>query len=233
MPKNFTMKIAEIFYSIQGEGSLVGVPSVFVRTTGCNLRCWFCDTPYTSWEPEGISLSVGDILRRVEGYNAGHVVVTGGEPMLAPEIEELCAGLRRLGMHITIETAGTIFKPVACDLASLSPKLRSSTPWQRDAKLALRHEEMRLNLAVLRAFMNHCAYQFKFVIDTPEDIQEVRQILGLLPPLELTRILLMPQGVTRQEIEERAGWIAEACKEHGFRYCPRLHLDLFGHQRGT
>src|SRR4051794_37155593 len=120
------MLISEIFYSIQGEGVLTGVPSVFVRTTGCNLRCWFCDTDYTSWHPQGEQLSVPDILTRVNEFPARHVVVTGGEPMIAAEIDTLCSALRDRGLHITIETAATVFKPVACDLASLSPKLSNS-----------------------------------------------------------------------------------------------------------
>ena len=106
--KRRELKIAELFYSIQGEGSLVGVPSVFIRTSGCNLRCAWCDTPYASWKPEGEDRSVGSLLEQVAGFGARYVVLTGGEPMLAPQIGELTAGLHGLGMHITIETAGTV-----------------------------------------------------------------------------------------------------------------------------
>ncbi|HEY7391081.1 MAG TPA: 7-carboxy-7-deazaguanine synthase QueE, partial [Bryobacteraceae bacterium] len=104
------MKIAEVFYSVQGEGSLVGVPSVFVRTSGCNLRCVWCDTPYASWNPEGQELSLDQIVAEVKKHAAKHVVVTGGEPMIAPEIVPLTKRLRQLGLHITVETAGTVFK---------------------------------------------------------------------------------------------------------------------------
>jgi 7-carboxy-7-deazaguanine synthase len=121
------LKIAELFYSIQGEGSLVGVPSVFIRTSGCNLRCAWCDTPYTSWRPEGTDLELDGILDEVAAFPARHVVVTGGEPMIAPDIVALTGRLRALGRHITIETAGTVFAPVACDLMSISPKLANST----------------------------------------------------------------------------------------------------------
>src|SRR5437870_11428898 len=104
------MRIAEVFHSIQGEGRLTGVPSVFVRTSGCNLRCWFCDTPYTSWRPEGEQLAVDEIVRRVEAWEARHVVITGGEPLLhADHLGPLCAELHARGRHITIETAGTLF----------------------------------------------------------------------------------------------------------------------------
>ena len=123
------MKIAELFYSLQGEGSLVGVPSVFIRTSGCNLRCVWCDTPYTSWQPEGAEQDLDQILSAVRSFQAArHVVVTGGEPMIAPEIVPLTERLRALGLHITVETAGTVFQPVACDLMSISPKLSGSTP---------------------------------------------------------------------------------------------------------
>ena len=126
------MKISELFFSIQGEGKLSGVPSVFVRASGCNLRCVWCDTPYASWNPEGEDVAVAEIVRRVAEFGASHVVLTGGEPMIMPEIGELCSALKGMGRHITIETAATVFKPVAHDLASLSPKLANSTPTERE-----------------------------------------------------------------------------------------------------
>ncbi len=228
------MRVAEIFYSIQGEGRLAGMPSVFVRTTGCNLRCVFCDSPYTSWEPQGESLAVSDILDRLSAFPSRHAVVTGGEPLLAAAIENLCSGLRQRGFHVTVETAATLFKPLACDLASLSPKLASSTPHHReDGRFAQRHERLRLQIPVIRAFMENGDYQLKFVIDQPEDVREVLEILERLPSVDRTRVLLMPQGITRDELDVRAGWIVEACKEHGLRYCPRLHIELYGNRRGT
>jgi 7-carboxy-7-deazaguanine synthase len=228
------MKVAEIFYSIQGEGRLAGVPSVFVRTTGCPLRCWWCDSPFTSWQPEGETLGLAEVLRRVAEYPARHVVVTGGEPLIAAGIEELCAGLRGQGLHVTVETAAVVFKPVACDLASLSPKLSSSVPWEREGgRFALRHDRLRLRLDVIRAFLAHSDYQLKFVMDRPADVAEVLALLDELPEADRSRVLLMPQGVTPEEIAERRGWIAEACKQHGFRFGPRLHIDLYGNRRGT
>src|SRR5207253_3634558 len=107
------------------------------------------------------------------------VAATGGEPLIAGQIEDLCAGLRQLGLHITIETAATVFQPVACDLASLSPKLSNSTPWQRaGGRFALRHESLRLQPDVIRAFMENSPYQLKFVIDRPSDIDEVLLLLA-------------------------------------------------------
>jgi 7-carboxy-7-deazaguanine synthase len=227
------MRIAEIFHSIQGEGRLCGVPSTFVRTSGCNLRCSFCDSPYTSWEPEGEEMTVAGVLDRVGTLPASHVVVTGGEPLIARGIEALCAGLRERHYHITVETAATVFKPIACDLASLSPKLSNSTPRERGGgRFAARHEALRVQLPVVRAFLERYDYQLKFVIDQPADVAEVLQLLAKLPAVEHAQVLLMPQGITPEELHERAAWLVEACKHHGFRYCPRLHIELYGNARG-
>jgi 7-carboxy-7-deazaguanine synthase len=228
------MRIAEIFHSVQGEGRLVGVPSVFIRTSGCNLRCVFCDSAYTSWNPEGDNLTIAEIMTRIADFPSHHVVVTGGEPMIAPEIEQLCSALRGRDCHITIETAATVFKPVECDLASLSPKLSNSTPWQREGgKHAERHDRLRLQPNVISAFMERSDYQLKFVIDQPGDVNEVLQLLKQLPDVDHSKVLLMPQGVTREELHSRGPWLIEECKNHGFRFCPRLHIELFGNLRGT
>ena len=168
------MKIAELFYSIQGEGSLVGVPSVFIRTSGCNLRCAWCDTPYASWQPEGADLTLGQIVDEVKAHPARHVVVTGGEPMIAPEIVPLTERLRGLGWHITIETAGTVVQPVACDLMSISPKLANSTP---TGGWAAQHDRLRIQLEVLLELMGRYPYQLKFVIAEPGDLDEVRALI--------------------------------------------------------
>src|SRR5215471_4288532 len=163
--KRRALRIAELFYSIQGEGSLVGVPSVFVRTSGCNLRCEWCDTPYTSWRPEGTDWTLDQIVNEVRGYEARHVVVTGGEPMIAPEIIPLTQRFRDAGLHITIETAGTVFHPVACDLMSISPKLSNSTP--RDPHWSRQHDRLRVQPDVLGELMARYEYQLKFVIAEP------------------------------------------------------------------
>lgn len=226
------MRIAEIFYSVQGEGMLVGMPSVFVRTSGCNLRCGFCDTPYTSWNPEGETLSVDAVLAQVASYGCRNVVVTGGEPMIAPEIETLCARLKDAGYHITIETAATVFKPVKADLMSLSPKLSNSTP-SPETGWAERHERDRINLNVIRQFMERYDYQFKFVIDQPTDVEEVQQLLAQLPAVTLDRVFLMPQAIDPETLASKGRWIAELCKTHGYRFGNRLHIELWGHTRGT
>jgi 7-carboxy-7-deazaguanine synthase len=228
------MRIAEIFYSIQGEGRLVGVPSVFIRTSGCNLRCVWCDTPYTSWAPEGEDRTLDEILSEAKRHPAKHVVVTGGEPLLAPEIEELTRRLKDEGFHITIETAATIFKPVECDLMSMSPKLSNSTPRKKaQGKFARMHEEQRLNLPVIQKFIERYDYQLKFVADKRKDFSEIEEVLVKLENVERTRVLVMPQGRTRKELRERAPWIVELCKKYGYSYTPRLQIELYGNRRGT
>jgi 7-carboxy-7-deazaguanine synthase len=224
------LKIAEIFYSLQGEGSLVGVPSVFIRTSGCNLRCSWCDTPHTSWNPEGEELSVHAILERAQEYKAArHVVLTGGEPMIAPGIVELSERLRARGMHITIETAGTVFASVACDLMSISPKLSNSTP---EGYFRAQHERLRLQPGILKRLISDYDYQLKFVIAREEDLREVQSIVSAIgaPP---DKIVLMPEGISADVLNQRGAWIAELCKEHGYRFSPRLHVHLYGNKRGT
>lgn len=219
------MKIAEIFYSIQGEGTLAGVPSVFIRASGCNLRCRWCDTPYTSWTPEGREMNIAQILEEAKSFGASHAVVTGGEPMLFDETVELT---RQLDMHITIETAGTIYKPVKCDLMSISPKLANSTP---EGQFHARHERLRYQPEILKKLITGYDYQLKFVVSTPADLPEIASILDDTAA-DRSRVLLMPEGTDPATLRERARWIAELCKREGFRYSPRLHVDLWGNQRG-
>jgi 7-carboxy-7-deazaguanine synthase len=227
-----TLRIAEIFYSIQGEGTLVGVPSVFVRVSGCNLRCSWCDTPYTSWNPQGEAVPVEEIVRRVgEQRAAKHVVITGGEPMIFEPVSELTKRLRVDGFHITIETAGTVYLHAACDLMSISPKLANSTPWDRDERLAARHEEARYRPEVLKRLMAEYPYQLKFVVAQPEDADEIRRMLSALGG-DPERTLLMPEGRDPETIRERGRWIAELCMKEGWRYTPRVQVDLWGDQRG-
>jgi 7-carboxy-7-deazaguanine synthase len=158
------MNISEIYVSRQGEGFLVGTNSVFLRTSGCNLRCSFCDTPFTSWSPEGTNVAYTSVVHQVLGFKVGHVVITGGEPMLAPEIELLTQQLAEQGKHLTIETAGTIYRDVKCDLMSISPKLSNSTPSvERAGGWAQRHESTRIQLDVLRQLMKSISCSLKLV----------------------------------------------------------------------
>jgi 7-carboxy-7-deazaguanine synthase len=231
------VKISEIFHSIQGEGTLVGVPSVFVRTSGCNLRCTWCDTPYTSWLAEGEERSVGSIADEVARYGASHVVITGGEPMIAPQIEELTEELTqqlagRTAPHITIETAGTVEANVRCDLMSISPKLANSTPHARDnGRWADRHERLRYQPEILRRLIQLYPYQLKFVIAEPNDLQQVNSIVGDIGASR-NRVLLMAEGTDAATLAERGRWLADIARREGFRMTPRLHIDLWGNRRG-
>ncbi len=231
------MRIAEIFFSIQGEGRLAGLPSVFIRTSGCNLRCRWCDTPYASWNPEGNEMTMAEIMAEVEKHPARHVVVTGGEPMIARDIGVLLHALRDAGKHITIETAGTVApNGVPCDLASLSPKLKNSNPdheifgkiWSE------RHEATRWQPEILREWCSTYEHQIKWVVASLQDIFEIEEMLKIADLKSLPEhILLMPEGRTVAELQQRAPLIVEWCKTRGWRYCPRLHIELFGNTRGT
>ncbi|MGA3202734.1 MAG: 7-carboxy-7-deazaguanine synthase QueE [Bryobacteraceae bacterium] len=225
--------VAEIFYSVQGEGMLVGVPSAFVRLSGCNLRCTWCDTPYASWEPEGTELMLGALLSEARREWPTHVVVTGGEPMIAPSIVLLTERLRDHFKHITIETAGTVYAPVTCDLMSISPKLANSTPHERDGgRWAAQHDRLRYRPEVLKQLMSEYEYQLKFVVSAPEDLPEIKKILEETNA-DRSRVVLMAEGTSTETISERAAWIVELCKQEHFRYSPRLHIDLWGNKRGT
>ena len=228
------MRIAEIYQSRQGEGVLTGTPSVFVRASGCNLRCGFCDTPFTSWEPEGDDLAVDEITDAVSRLSARHVVITGGEPMLFAEMIPLTEHLHRHGYHITIETAGTLFLPLQCDLMSLSPKLSNSAPDRvRFPQWYERHERTRHAPDVVRKLIELCDYQVKFVVASPADCEEVDRYLGQFPDIRRERVLLMPEGTDPDVLNERAGWLEPLCKERGYVFCPRKHIEWYGMTRGT
>lgn len=237
------LRISEIYSSIQGEGEFAGTPSVFVRTTGCNLRCWFCDTPFTSWEPEGNELSVEQILDQVRSLEtelaetSGHVVITGGEPMLQLGLVELTRELKAdtasPPRFITIETAGTIARPVSADLMSVSPKLSNSTPTvERSPEWAIRHERDRHRLEVIRSLASGYRCQFKFVIDQPEDVDEVSRYLAEFPEIDVETVWLMPQAVTPEELSEKSGWVRAAARAVGYQFSSRWHIETYGNVRG-
>lgn len=250
------LPISETFTSIQGEGKLTGVPSFFIRLSGCNLRCRWCDTPYASWNPEGPKVSIDDLVRIAkesggDERSAGrgsvrHAVLTGGEPMMFPGLIELSHRLRtEAGMHITIETAGTLIpddgtgRAAACDLISISPKLANSTPHDdpRDPEgtWAIRHEQRRINLPVLQRLIDdHAspARQFKFVVSAQTDLAEIDALLAQLRGWIPDDILLMPEGIVTPAPALKS-MVVQECLNRGWRYCSRLHIELFGNKRGT
>ena len=231
------MKISELFFSIQGEGELTGVPSVFVRTSGCNLRCRWCDTKYASWKPEGENVTINDLLDKVCSYPARHVVISGGEPMIAKGIEEFTHLLKESGKHITIETAGTIApNGIQCDLASLSPKLSDSTPKEGDISKEWidRHESKRLDYGILSEWVNLYNFQLKFVVSKEEEIKEIQNVISRIKGKILPeKVLLMPEGIDSDTLRSRYDLLIDLCKENGYRLCHRLHIDLFGNTPGT
>ncbi len=227
------LRVAEIFRSLQGEGLFAGTTSLFLRTTGCNLRCWFCDTPYTSWEPEGHQRPWKDVLEELLADDCQHVVITGGEPLLQPNLVPLTHELQAAGRIITIETAGTVYRPVAADLMSISPKLSNSQPpVERSARWAARHASQRCKRPVLHRLIAEYPAQLKFVIDQPADITELEEFLDAPPPLPRDSVWVMPQARTNAEIIAKSGWLIETAETHGFRYSSRLHIEMFGNVRG-
>jgi len=229
------MRISELFYSIQGEGKLMGVPSTFVRASGCNLRCVWCDTPYASWDPEGPEMRVEEIATKVAAFGAKHVVITGGEPLIMSDIQSLCDVLKSAGHHITVETAATVYQDLKLDLASLSPKLANSTPHEREGgRFAVAHERNRLNFDTIQRFIDSSpSVQLKFVLSQPGDMDEIESILSQVRGWQRDDVLLMPEGTDSKTLDSRAGWIAETCTKNGYRFCPRLHVALYGNTRGT
>lgn len=231
------MRFSELFYSIQGEGGLAGTPSVFVRTSGCNLRCWFCDTPYTSWEPERTRVGWRELLDQVLAIDCRHVVITGGEPLLQPEVMPLAQELRSAGRHVTVETAGTVFRPVAAALISLSPKLANSTPSEvhrpGGGRYAARHDQIRDNPDAIRRLTDGYEYQIKFVVDRPEDLAGIDEYLTRYDRLDRGRVYLMPQARSAAELAEKTPWLERAAEPRGVRVSPRLHVEWWGNRRGV
>lgn len=235
------MYIAETFHSLQGEGALTGTPSFFIRTSGCNLRCRWCDTPYASWKPEGVQRSIDLLVTEATSQPAcKHAVLTGGEPLAAKDIHSLAHALKHAGFHLTIETAGTIPPDgIPCDLASISPKLSNSTPPEDSLPDAQRqrHESIRLNPSIIASWMRHADYQLKFVVSSASDLAEIHSLRdalareGVSPPA--SKIFLMPEGISIESLATKRSWLIDVCRETGFRLCERMHILWFGNKRGT
>ena len=223
------MLVNEIFYSIQGEGSLAGTPSVFIRLAGCRLRCRWCDTKYAWHDSAGEKLSPEQIKLDISGHPTDHLVITGGEPMTTAHLKDFLAPFAK--MHITIETSGIAFIPdLPCALMSISPKLSNSTP--EDADTAQSHEENRLNLPALQQLIDTYNYQMKFVVDRPSDLDEIAETLKALKNVRFDKVLLMPQAANLQEYIEKSRFLGQICKQTGFAFSPRLQLLLWDGEKG-
>jgi len=225
------MKISEIFYSLQGEGFLAGVPSVFVRLAGCPLRCRWCDTKYAWDQTAGQDYNIAEIVQAVGKWTCKFVIITGGEPMVNPDLPQLAQALKVAGKHITIETAGIVFvSDVPCDLMSISPKLSNSMPG--NSKLAAIHEDSRLDVSVLRKLISNYKCQLKFVVDDEADLAEIEQTIKTIGKVDLEKVMLMPQAATRDEHLAKSPMVAEMCKSSGFAFCQRLQVLLWNNERG-
>lgn len=226
------MIVNEIFYSLQGEGFLAGVPSVFVRLAGCPLRCRWCDTKYAWSKEAGRQYSIDEIIQAVQKWSCRYVVITGGEPMVDPDISQLVSELKTADKHITIETAGIVYIPdMPCDLMSISPKLDNSIP--DEVKMAAIHKDSKLDLAVLEELVSNYSYQLKFVVDSVHDVAEIQELLDKIGNVETGKVMLMPQAVTREEFLAKSTIVADMCKLAGFAFSQRLQVLLWDNKRGT
>jgi 7-carboxy-7-deazaguanine synthase len=225
------MRVNEIFYSLQGEGFLAGVPSVFVRLAGCPLRCRWCDTKYAWDEKAGKNYSIDKIIQTVQQWPCKLVVITGGEPMINSDLPQLLRQLKTADKHITIETAGIAYIPeMPCDLISISPKLSNSAP--TDPELASIHEDSRLDIAVLGKLIESYQFQLKFVVDSKSDLAEIQQTLEKIGNVDFEKVMLMPQAATRDELLLKSPMVAEMCKQTGFAFSQRLQVLLWNNQKG-
>jgi len=227
------LKVSEIFKSIQGEGKRAGEVSVFVRLAGCNLSCRWCDTPYALKKSQGKETSLAEMVTKVEEYNCEAVVVTGGEPLIWEETPMLLSELKTRGKLVTLETNATQYRPVQCELVSISPKLTnaiSDTPEYANDKNI--DERAWLNIEAMQRFIDNNQVQLKFVVETENDLQEIDEILLLLRGLDEAQVMLMPQARTKQEYRRRAPKVAQMCIERNFGFSPRLQIELWGSRRG-
>ena len=229
--------VTEQFVSVQGEGTLTGVPSTFVRLGGCNLRCSWCDTPYSSWKPEGEHIDLDVLVEQIAGESPRHVVLTGGEPMLQAGAVPLTRALSARGFHITVETAGTVDAPLHIDLASISPKMSDSTPSAPSAWVT-RHEATRSRPAVVARLVRDHPHQLKFVVGDNTDFAELERFVAAVEAelgaaIAPEHILLMPRGRDPRTLDENLARAIPEAMARGWRITDRLHVRLFGDTRGT
>jgi 7-carboxy-7-deazaguanine synthase len=223
------MIINEIFYSLQGEGSLLGVPSVFVRLAGCPLRCTWCDTKYALGESAGDEMSIEAVKDKVLAFEVRHIVVTGGEPLVNDELIALIDAIDDPSLHITIETSGIEYVAnLKCDLMSISPKLSNSV----EADSGEKPEVDPLNIDAMQRLIDEYDYQIKFVVDSPDDLDEIASVIAKLKNINPYKIMLMPQASTKVEYVKKLPMVAEIAKNTGFALSPRLQVELWGNSKG-
>ncbi len=216
-------RVAETFFSIQGEGPTAGLPAVFVRLQGCTVGCVWCDTKY-SWDPRGgRPAEVEALVREALGYPCRRAVVTGGEPLESNLLDSLLSQLEHGGFTIEVETSGVLPPPPTAPPVqwNVSLKLPSSgVP-----------ESRRVNPAAITGFLGRDTW-WKFVV---RDAADLAELLGLVATFHLPRerVLLQPEADRAEELAARSPWVIEQCKQHGFRFSPRLHIAVWGPRRGV
>ena len=244
-----TLPINELYTCLQGEGKLTGVPHILIRVSGCRLRCQFansfCDTPYSSWGPEKGKFTYEDIFEfYMNNRHIKHTMITGGGPTLHRNmLVELCHLAKEFDHYITIETEGSESVGTMADLISLSPKLSNSTPrpgtWmpylnrEVTEKDKEKHEKWRCNYEAMKMLLDlHPDYQLKPVISSEKDLDEVKELQKELS-VPNHKVWLMPEGLVEEELNERRRWLMDLCTEQGYNFTDRLHIIVYGDERGV
>ena len=222
----------EIFHSIQGEGVSAGTPTVFLRLATCNLACTWCDTRYT-WDWRSFDYAAGvlemvleEVESRVLGFKRPRLVITGGEPLLQQTaLAPLVASLTGQGFYCEVETNGTI--------APSQEMIEGVSQWNVSPKLENSGNRARAREVpdALSAFGRLETAYFKFVVSDARDVDEAAEVVTR-HGLASERVMLMPEGTTAETVRERGAWVAEACMERGYSFSPRLHILLWGDERG-
>lgn len=219
-----SLEICEIFCSIQGEGLMQGVPSVFLRFPRCNLRCVWCDTQDLLSKGERTRYSIRELLEIIALWNCPHVVITGGEPVLEEHLSDLVSALKEEGYFVTVETNATLIREFQCDLFSMSPKLSNSIRVLPDG----RGFPSAVNIEVIRYYMERGCYQLKFVArDIQSDFDEIHRVLEQLGPYDPQRVMIMPLAATRKELCRIQQNMVRLCMINGLRYANRLQLQIW------
>ncbi|MGA2322980.1 MAG: 7-carboxy-7-deazaguanine synthase QueE [Sedimentisphaerales bacterium] len=225
------MVVNEIFHSLQGEGLLAGTPSVFIRLAGCPVGCEWCDTKYAWDANEGEELPIPEIVNKIVQWPCRYVVITGGEPMVNPQLPALVEAIKERNKHITIETAGIKFvSGLACDLMSVSPKLSNSGA--KKGPLRQQSSGQADPFSPVRQLIRRYPYQLKFVVDSPDDLPEIQQTVEQIRGIPAEKVMLMPQAKTREELIAKSPMVAQLCKQAGYVFCQRLHILLYDGAKG-
>lgn len=226
-----TLKLSEIFYSLQGEGIDAGKPAVFIRTALCNLSCVWCDTKYTwdwshyDYDREVTEMTISSIQEQISRFDTKHCVITGGEPLIQQtKLIPLLSNLKNEDYFIEVETNATILPSEILerfvDRWNVSPKLQNSS-------ISKQYREVQ---SCMEYYAKNSKAVIKFVICNQSDLAEVKTLVGKYK-LKSQRIILMPEGNSAAEIIEKSKWLAEICLSNGYRLSVRLHTLIWSGTR--